>query len=700
MVNVVRGSISKHASTQKLINYLKARDDIEGALYLGYPIISTSEGAYHIDGLLVSKKHGIVVFDIVEGVEIENRKNIQDDIFNKIRAELLSNSKLSEGRKLMVELEIITYAPAWTGNDFDYKVATNNEELERLLEKQTWERSEEYYESLVADIQAVTKIKETPNRNNVVKENSRGAKLKKLEETIANLDRQQSRAVIETVDGVQRIRGLAGSGKTIVLALKVAYLHSKHPDWDIAVTFRTRSLKDQFESLITRFTIEHKNEKPNWNKVNIIHSWGSSKTTGIYYEVCKAHNIEYFDYSTARKKLSETRGDEFEKVCQKALEDISDYKQLFDVILVDEAQDFSEAYLNLCYNILKEPKRLVYAYDELQKLNEASMREPEQIFGEDENGDPKVILRNKPNKPKQDIILKICYRNSRPILVTAHALGFGVYREEGLVQMFEEEALWKEIGYKKAKGELTGGERAVLKRTAESSPEFLEEHSKIDDIVKFKCLNNKKEQINWIANQIEKNLKEDELTHRDIIVIHVNPIKTKDRVGPLRKLLYEKDINSHLTGVTTSPDNFYKSNSITITSVYRAKGNEAPMVYVMDSQYCYGGKQLIKKRNSLFTAISRSKAWVRVCGYGNEMEKLNEEFKKIKENDFKLDFVYPTKEEMEKMNIINRGLTKDEKEEIEEASQSLQSIIEGIKEGKIYKEDLPPELVDELKELL
>jgi superfamily I DNA and RNA helicase len=30
----------------------------------------------------------------------------------------------------------------------------------------------------------------------------------------------QSKAVIETVDGVQRIRGLAGSGKTIVLALK------------------------------------------------------------------------------------------------------------------------------------------------------------------------------------------------------------------------------------------------------------------------------------------------------------------------------------------------------------------------------------------------------------------------------------------------------------------------------------------------
>ena len=56
------------------------------------------------------------------------------------------------------------------------------------------------------------------------------------------LDHLQSRIVIETVEDVQRIRGLAGSGKTIVLALKAAYLHASHPEWRIAVTFLTRSI--------------------------------------------------------------------------------------------------------------------------------------------------------------------------------------------------------------------------------------------------------------------------------------------------------------------------------------------------------------------------------------------------------------------------------------------------------------------------
>ena len=60
----------------------------------------------------------------------------------------------------------------------------------------------------------------------------------------------QSRAVIETARDVQRIRGLAGSGKTVVLALKAAYLHAQHPEWRIGVTFNTRSLSAQFEHSI------------------------------------------------------------------------------------------------------------------------------------------------------------------------------------------------------------------------------------------------------------------------------------------------------------------------------------------------------------------------------------------------------------------------------------------------------------------
>ena len=91
---------------------------------------------------------------------------------------------------------------------------------------------------------------------NLQKASSRGSKLKAIEDQISCLDKYQSKAVIETVEGVQRIRGLAGSGKTIVLALKVAYLYTMYENKMIAVTFNSRALKGQFIQLITNFIVE------------------------------------------------------------------------------------------------------------------------------------------------------------------------------------------------------------------------------------------------------------------------------------------------------------------------------------------------------------------------------------------------------------------------------------------------------------
>ncbi|MEL7409314.1 MAG: AAA family ATPase, partial [Cyanobacteria bacterium J06558_2] len=277
-------------------------------------------------------------------------------------------------------------------------------------------------------------------RNYVKKDNSRGARLKKLEDFIANLDRNQSEAVIETVEGVQRIRGLAGSGKTIILALKVAYLHAKHPDWNIAVTFNTRSLKSQFKRLINTFTIEQTSEEPDWSKVKIIHAWGSPKMDGIYFEICKEHGIEYRDFTAARQLAAiEANNPDlaFDYVCWEALRTIPNFVQYYDALLIDEAQDFDKHFLQLCYKIVKNPKRLIYAYDELQSLNNKVMESPEEIFGKDNQGKFNVRLENLPGQPKQDIFLEKCYRNSRPILSSAHALGFGIYHHNGLIQMFD-----------------------------------------------------------------------------------------------------------------------------------------------------------------------------------------------------------------------------------------------------------------------
>lgn len=359
MVNVIRGTTTdKPVSSQNLADYFEKRTDIEGTLYLGYPIIGTAQGGYKIDALLISKQHGVIVFQIEEGTKInKNVEEIQDESITKLESKFLQYKELLNKRKLMVEIAVVTYAPAVRNypnhiSPDEYPILISNEDLENFINKCDWKQGEDYFEKVNSVIQAITTIRKK-NPRTTTKPDSRGTKLKHLEESIANLDETQNAAVLETVEGVQRIRGLAGSGKTIVLALKVAYLHATHPDWQIAVTFNTRSLKGQFINLITKFTYEHTNEEPDWEKIKIIHAWGSPKMDGIYYEFCKIHNIEYFDFEAA-KKLTPYEGQEFDAVCKKALTQLRErFLQYYDVILVDEAQDFSKYFLRICYHILK-----------------------------------------------------------------------------------------------------------------------------------------------------------------------------------------------------------------------------------------------------------------------------------------------------------------------------------------------------------
>ncbi|MEG4582163.1 ATP-binding domain-containing protein [Microcoleus sp. MON1_C5] len=696
MVNVIRGDVDKPESSRRLAEFFEKRADIDGNLYLGYPIIGTSQGGYQIDALLVSREQGVVIFNLVEGTDTSlNIEEAQDESINKIQSKLLQHKFLTNKRSLMVEIGVVTFAPAWRikpNNSFldDYPIITNDSDLEKYLKEQIWSKSNEYFEKLNSVIQAMTSIRKRKQRSYVQQENSRGAKLHKLEESIANLDRNQSAAVIETVEGVQRIRGLAGSGKTIVLALKAAYLHAKHPDWNIAITFNTRSLKGQLKQLINTFTIEHISEEPDWDKIKIIHAWGSPSIEGIYYEFCKKHNIEYRDLNSA--KTIAKYGQEFDKVCEEALNSIKTYHRYYDAILIDEAQDFSQHFLQLCYGILKDPKRMVYAYDELQNLNKKTMESPEVIFGKDAHGKPVVQLQNKPGEPKQDIILEKCYRNSRPILTSAHALGFGIYRKEGLIQMFESAGLWTDIGYEVEAGSLEDGKFVKLSRTNNTSPKFLESHSSIEDLIMLKSFDSNQTQIEWLTNEIEKNLKEDELKCDDIMVIHSNPLTTREAVGDARALLFEKGINSNLAGVTTSPDDFFREATIIFTSINRAKGNEAAMIYVINAQECFSGLELARKRNILFTAMTRSKAWIRVLGYGENMRGLVEEFEKINGRNFVLEFTYPTEEERKKMNLINREI--NPKERGLRASR-LQDLRQAIEKGEIQKEDLQ-DLVNQL----
>ncbi|HOV77852.1 MAG TPA: ATP-binding domain-containing protein, partial [Sedimentisphaerales bacterium] len=691
-------------------------EGLSGECFFGYPLIPTPEGKYFIDATLVSREKGVVLFDLVEGTDVGNYAARQDDLANKIEAKLKLHKELVKGRDLIPPLNVITFASALRDVEKlarDGYLLANERNLGEILSGLSWQDgSDDLYRMTLSAIESLSSIRKSRSKREVRKPDSRGGKLKKLEDSIATLDHRQNRAVIETVEGVQRIRGLAGSGKTIVLALKAAYLHTQHPDWRIAVTFHTRSLKGQFKRLINNFCVEQSGEEPDLKeKLRIVNAWGApggEERDGIYYEFCRATGQEFHDFRSASYRFG--GGDRaFDGACQAALTAVAtppELYELYDAILVDEAQDFAPSFLRLCYAMLKPPKRLVYAYDELQNLSGTSLPPPEEIFGTDTAGQPVVSLEG---DPRRDVILQKCYRNSRPVLVTAHALGFGIYREPpkdsqtGLVQMFDQPALWEEIGYRVREGRLAKGEHVVLERTDETSPRFLEDHSPIDDLVVFLQFGDEAEQNAWLVEQIKKNIEEDELRHDDIIVIHPDPLTARERLGPIRKALFEMGIQNHLAGVDTDPDVFFKAEtpSVTFTSIYRSKGNEAGMVYVVNAQDCDGtGLGLASLRNRLFTAITRSKAWVRVIGYGQGMANLIREFERLKQRNFRLDFTYPTDEVLKKLRIVHRDLSPHEKQRLEQRQTGARELVNALERGEITPDDLDAEIKQKLIKLL
>jgi superfamily I DNA and RNA helicase len=709
-LSIIHGTNDKPAATEALISDLRDQD-LDGQLLIGYPVIASPDGRYAIDALLVSPDHGLVCFDLVEGTELGDHAARQDEAYNRLYARLMPHQGLVRRRNLLVDITTVTYAPAIlrTAADQEHPVVDRSS-LVPHLKQLDWESStSDLYDRTLSAIQSITAIRRPGGARAPGTPNSRSAKLNALENSIATLDRGQSAAVIETVDGVQRIRGLAGSGKTIVLALKAAYLHARHPDWQIAVTFHTRSLKDHFTRLITIFSIEQTGEEPDWDRLRVVNSWGApggADRAGIYYEFCRTHDLEYLNFYAAKGRFGFEEA--FEGAVETALDNVGEIQESYDAVLVDEAQDFPPGFLRLCYEVLRQPKRLVYAYDELQNLTNEGLPSPEDIFGPGDGDSPRVSFdENRHDGAQRDIILERCYRNSRPVLVSAHGLGFGIYREPptwsstGLVQMFDRPELWTDVGYEVCSGELDLGKEVRLARPNYTSPEFLESHSTVEDLIRFKSFDDQATQAEWVASQIERNLTEDGLRHSDIIVISTDPPVARKKLGQIRAKLLARDIPSHLAGVDTEADVFRQVGSVTCTGIHRAKGNEAAMVYVVNAEEAHGATaNLAHVRNRLFTAITRSTAWVRVCGVGSAMDSLIEEYEQVKKANFELSFRYPTQDELEKLTVVHRDMSGKKKKDWEKSLESVAGLIDDLKHRRILLEDIDGEQLATLRELL
>lgn len=698
-LEVVQGESRDRTSGRALADYLRSHVD-RGTLYLGYPVLATADDRVDVDALLVGQEHGLVAFHLASDVPssqsaFEAVADEQDKLYRVLESYIGRYEALRTKRYLATEPRTATVfgsklPPTIDTTDFDGFYG-DLEELGAWLDDLA-PISESIEHALQAALQRVSNIKPAKKRSAVQEGSSRGAVLKRIEKGIANLDRWQKAAAIETPEGPQRIRGLAGSGKTVVLALKAAYLHAQHPDWRIALTFQSRALYQQIDDLVTRFTFEHSNDRPDEDYLKIVHSWGSRSRPGVYSMIAVALGETPRDWGYARGKYG--MDDAFKGVCGELLSLAKErpVKPIFDAVLIDEAQDLPPEFFRLVYLFTKEPKRIVWGYDELQKLSESAMPTTDELFGLGTHGSPLISLDASPDEPRRDIVLPVCYRNTPWALSTAHALGLGVYREGGLVQHPDEPTLWRDIGYNVLQGSLQPGSYVELERSALSYPSYFRELVKPGDALQVESFDDESSQDAWVAEQIEINLSSDELEHDDILVVLPDTYRAKTRAPRLMRHLRSRGIDSHLVGVNTSVDEVFQPGSVALAHIFRAKGNEAPMVYAIDAQRAAPKLNVVTARNTLFTAITRSRAWVRVTGYGSQMDTIAREISEVRSKNFRLQFTIPTSQQLARLRHLYRERSAADEEAVKRATDGLAVFVEAIDRGEIEIDDLPPSL--------
>ncbi len=518
---------------------------------------------------------------------------------------IIFQNELGESRLFLDKL--VRIPPAVSGNNLD---------------KKQW--------NLLLAIIAGKQVLDTPKYRVLSKDNTKGKILQELASYSHQLDLKQEKIVKEISNNIEEIRGVAGSGKTVILCQKAAYLHLKYPHWKIAIVFFTRSLYEQIILLIDKWLKYFSQGKVRYHKYNknllILHGWGSKNQEGLYSLICKkVKGTKLRVNDTNSQSPNEALGE----ACYYLLK-TRKIPALFDVVLIDEAQDFvsqkwiyeaKQPFFWLVYQSLKSSntldnsqKRLIYAYDEMQCLNDGLTLTAFDLFGE--NSAKKLLTS----------IFAHSYRTPDRILNTAFAINMGWLRYLGVLTMINDQKSWQDIGYKLT-GKVADGETITIKKKASFLPHPLSKFYQ-GEVITFKTFYSRQQELNYLGEKILTNLRYDGLrpTKQILVIILGNSYFVKELQSQCQEILQKKAIEVFIPH-KNNPNKFWEEGMITVTGIHQAKGNEAEMVYLIALDQVAKEESNLGLRNQLFVALTRSKAWVNISGVGNYV--MYDELKKV-----------------------------------------------------------------------
>ncbi|MFW5489561.1 MAG: DEAD/DEAH box helicase [Desulfovibrio sp.] len=692
---------------REVVEYLyDNREDFEledAVLYYKFPAIGDYEDEVTRPFIVVlSYRHGVVIIgNVFETIISEKFINDEDErishYYGLVEGLLKKSKVLKSKRQLSIDINSVIYVSSprnidITNKGYESEISVSLSGLKDIFGLFTLKESlsEEIFLEARSILEGAKALGKKKGRE-VAPEfaATKLSALAELEKEISNFDFHQRKAAITLLKGPQRIRGLAGSGKTIVLAMKVAQIHIDDPEKLILFTFYTKSLYDLIKMYISKFCEHYNSVAPNWNKIHIMHAWGGSIVEGVYYNTAIEHGVSPIPLKEA-KKISSLKP--FDFVCRD-LQKEQKINPKYDVIIVDEAQDFPQSFFRLCFKLAKgerDDKTIIWAYDELQSIIDVKQKTAVDFFGIDKKGDALIDLERAsehqrlPQYMSNDTVLKKCYRTPLEILIAAHALGFGIY--DTIVQMLESEEHWNDVGYNVVQGRCQAGSSVSIERPETNSPLSIKNYEGSGDLIDTYVASDFDDEIEWVSNGILGFIKEG-LSPEDILVISIDDRNARTYFSLISEQLNSSEIS--VNNILTNPYSstvFTVKNNVTMSTVYRAKGNEAPVVFVLGIDSINSNtKKTRSPRNRLFTAFTRSKAWLRISGIGENARSLLGEVETALKNSPHLIFEYPDPADI---NIIQHDLSEKRKQ----INKAKDKFIEELKSVGLNEDEIADQL--------
>jgi len=216
----------------------------------------------------------------------------------------------------------------------------------------------------------------------------------KDEALLKTLDLEQEKTAKSLGEGHRILKGVAGSGKTLVLACRVKYLKQLHPDWNILVVCYNISLRQYLRKLIDVSGLKSSSS----NGVDIFH----------YHGLVKA--LTKADLTRSKTETDEEYDTRVGTILIGRIAEGKVKKGLYDAILVDEGQDFATVWMQGLAQLLNDNSdSMLFCYDPSQN-----------VFGKQKPNWKTAGFKVQGKKPDE---LKKSYRNTVEILKYATTFG-------------------------------------------------------------------------------------------------------------------------------------------------------------------------------------------------------------------------------------------------------------------------------------